>query len=81
MEAPLGDLVKQGKVSAVEARTLAEKIAQEGKAEYETLSQQLGDKVRELLARDTAKLESRLAAVEQRLAALEEKAAGRVRKS
>ncbi len=81
VEAALGDLVKQGKVSAAEARTLAEKIAQEGRAEYEALSHQLGDKIRELLARDTARLESRLAAVEQRLAALEDKAAGRTRKS
>jgi len=81
VEAALGDLVKQGKVSAAEARSVAEKIVQEGRAEYETLSRQLGDKVRELLARDTARLESRLAAVEQRLAALEAKAAGRARKS
>jgi polyhydroxyalkanoate synthesis regulator phasin len=81
VEAALGDLVKQGKVSAAEARTVAEKMAQDGRAEYETLSRQLGDKLRELLARDTARLEARLAAVEQRLAALEEKSAGRTRKS
>lgn len=81
VEAALGDLVKQGKVSAAEARTVAEKMAQDGRAEYETLSRQLGDKLRELLARDTARLEARLAAVEQRLVALEEKSAGRTRKS
>ncbi len=81
VEAALGDLVKQGKVSAAEARTVAEKMAQDGRAEYEALSRQLGDKLRDLLARDTARLEARLAAVEQRLAALEEKSAGPTRQS
>lgn len=81
VETALGDLVKQGKVSAAEARTVAEKIAHDGRAEYETLSRQLGDKFRELLARDTARLEARVAALEARVAALEPKAAGRSRKS
>lgn len=81
VEAALGDLVKQGKVSAAEARTVAEKMAADGRAEYEALSRQLGDKLRDLLARDTARLEARLADLEQRLAALEARAAGRPRKS
>lgn len=81
IEASLGDLVKQGKVSAAEARTMAEKIAQDGRAEYETLSQQLGERFRDLLARDTEQLRARLTALETRVAALEEKAPARTRKS
>jgi polyhydroxyalkanoate synthesis regulator phasin len=81
IEASLGDLVKQGKVSAAEARTMAEKIATDGRAEYETLSQQLGERFRELLARDTERLQSRLTNLEARVAALEEKAPARTRKS
>lgn len=81
VEASLSDLVKQGKVSAADARAMAEKIAQEGRVEYEVLSKQLGERIRELLARDTEKLQARLAALEARVAELEQKSATRTRKS
>lgn len=81
VEASLSDLVKQGKVSAADARAMAEKIAHEGREEYEVLSKQLGERIRELLARDTEKLQARLTALESRVAELEQKAAARLRKS
>lgn len=81
VEASLSDLVKQGKVSAADARALAEKITQEGRAEYEALSKQLGERIRELLARDSEKLQARLAALEARVGELEQKSATRPRKS
>ncbi len=81
VEASLNDLVKQGKVSAADARAMAEKIAQEGRAEYEVMSKQLGERIRELLARDTEKLQARLAALEGRVGELEQKSATRTRKS
>lgn len=67
----LEDFVKQGKISAAEARAMAEKIAEEGKREFEQVSAKLGDKVRDLLASsDTAYL-TRIEALEARVSALE----------
>jgi polyhydroxyalkanoate synthesis regulator phasin len=68
----LEDFVKQGKMSAAEAATMAEQIAAEGRKEFEKASSQLGDKVREVVSsysdgKNLAKIE----ALEARIAALE----------
>ncbi len=73
VQAGLEDFVKQGKISAADARAMAEKIAGEGKREYEEMSAMLGDKVRELLAHAEGKHLPRIEALEARVDALEGK--------
>jgi polyhydroxyalkanoate synthesis regulator phasin len=73
VQAGLEDFVKQGKISAADARAMAEKIAGEGKKEFEEVSAKLGDKVRELLAHVDGKHLPRIEALEARVAALEGK--------
>jgi polyhydroxyalkanoate synthesis regulator phasin len=75
VEAALGDLVKQGKVSSAEARAMAEKIAEDGKREFEVLSQELSEKLRDKLAGIDPQAKQRLDALEARVAALEQAAA------
>jgi polyhydroxyalkanoate synthesis regulator phasin len=75
VESALGDFVQQGKVSAAEARVMAEKIAEDGKREFETLSHELNEKFRERFASDAAQTKARLDALEARVAALERAAA------
>jgi polyhydroxyalkanoate synthesis regulator phasin len=73
VQAGLEDFVKQGKISAADARLMAEKIAGEGKREFEEVSAKLGDKVRELLAFAESKHLPRIEALEARVDALEGK--------
>jgi polyhydroxyalkanoate synthesis regulator phasin len=75
VQAGLEDFVRQGKVSAADARAMAEKIAKESRREFEDASEKLGDKVRDLLAFSDSKLLSRIAALEARVEALESKPA------
>ena len=44
VEAVLGDLVRQGKVTSAEAREVAEKLVAEGRREAETLTRDLSDR-------------------------------------
>lgn len=71
VETALEDFVKQGKVSSHEARAMAEKIATDGRREFESMSNELGDKLKELFARQDRELRERVAALEARVAALE----------
>ncbi len=73
--AGLEDLVRQGKITAEEARATAEKIAHEGKREFEAASEKLGDGIRDLLARVDGKLTARIESLEARIDALEGKPA------
>jgi len=75
VESALGDFVKQGKVSSAEARVMAEKIAEDGRREFEALSQELSEKIRDRLAGTDHLAHQRLAALEARVAALERAAA------
>lgn len=75
VEAVLGDLVRQGKVTSAEAREVAEKLVAEGRREAETLSQELGDKLKAALAGIDPRAQQRLDALEARVAALEQAAA------
>ena len=75
VEDALGDFVRQGKVSAADARIMAEKIAEQGRKEFETMSQTLGGKIKESLARSDEQTQARLAALEARVQALEQKPA------
>jgi polyhydroxyalkanoate synthesis regulator phasin len=71
VESALGEFVQQGKVSAAEARVMAEKIAEDGKREFETLSHELNEKFRERFVSDAAQTKARLDALEARVATLE----------
>jgi polyhydroxyalkanoate synthesis regulator phasin len=73
IEVVLQDLVKQGKVSADEAKTYASKIADEGRKEWETTSKDLSERVRELLAKADFAHKSEVAQLERRIQLLEEK--------
>jgi len=79
VETALGDFVKQGKVTSTEARAMAEKIAAEGKKEFETLSAELNDKIKDVLSGLTRSTQDRLAALEARVEALEHKHAGKAK--
>jgi len=77
VEAALEDFVKQGKVSSAEARAMAEKIAADGKKEFETLSGQLNDKVKDVVSGLSRNTQDRLDALEARVKALEHPHAGK----
>jgi polyhydroxyalkanoate synthesis regulator phasin len=74
VEAALGEFVAQGKVSSKEARDMAQKIAEDGKREFDTMSNELSEKLREAFAREDRKAQSRIDALEARVAALEQRA-------
>ncbi len=71
VESALEDFVKQGKVSSHEARAMAEKIATDGRREFETMSGELSEKLKEFFARQNHELRDRVTALEARVAALE----------
>ncbi len=71
VESALGEFVQQGRMSATEARQMAEKIAEQGRHEFDTLSRELGEKMREGISSFDRKTQERIAALEARVAALE----------
>lgn len=75
LEQTLNDFVKEGKVSAGDARLMAEKIAEQGRKEFDEVCAKLGAKVREVTARADETSQARVAALEQRVRVLEEKLA------
>ncbi len=76
VQAGLEEFVRQGKVNAADAQAMAEKIAQDGKREFESASAKLGDTIRELLAFSGDKHLARIEALEARVSALEGKSGG-----
>ncbi len=73
IEAALQDLVKQGKVSTDEATTLASKLAEDGRKEWENTSHDLSERIRDLLAKADYARKSEVAQLERRVQLLEEK--------
>ena len=73
VQAGLEDFVKQGKVSAADARAMAEKIAEQGRKEFDEASSRLGERARDFLASFDHKYAARIDALEERVAALEGK--------
>jgi len=71
VESALGEFVQQGKVTSAEARQMAEKIAEQGRREFETLSHELNEKLREKFSGGERQTQERIAALEARVAALE----------
>jgi polyhydroxyalkanoate synthesis regulator phasin len=73
VEQALDEFVRQGKVTTADARVMAEKIAEQGRREFDEVCTALGAKVRDFTARADEKTQARLAALEQRVRVLEEK--------
>ena len=71
VESALSDFVKQGKVTNDEARQMADKIADQGRREFETMSHDLNEKIRDAFTGVDRKTQARIAALEARVAALE----------
>ena len=70
-EAAFSDWVQKGKISADEAKTMASKLADDGKVEYERTSAEVRQTVRELLDKAGVGQKDRIDALEKRLLALE----------
>ena len=68
VEDTLGDYVRQGKVKAEDAKIIASKIAEQGRKEFEDVSQTLAAKIQELASRGTDKTDPRIRDLEAKLA-------------
>jgi polyhydroxyalkanoate synthesis regulator phasin len=78
VEDSLGDYVRQGKVKAEDAKIIAAKIAEQGRKEFEDVSQTLAAKIQEVASRvggNSDKTDPRIAVLEQRVRDLEAKLA------
>ena len=70
-EGTLDDLVRQGKINANDAKIMAEKIADQGRKEFDDLAADLNDRISGVLDRKTSDHEARIAALEERIRVLE----------
>lgn len=77
VESLLQDLVKQGKLSRDEAERMAEKIAADGRAEFERTKEEVSKNLSQLLGRDKLVGEDEFRKLELRVSLLEEKEAAR----
>lgn len=71
VESALGEYVRQGKVSSAEARETAGRIADEGRREFDRMTEELDQRLRTLLDGVDGRAQRRLDALEARVAALE----------
>ncbi|HVW20026.1 MAG TPA: hypothetical protein VHC86_02330 [Opitutaceae bacterium] len=72
VEEALGDLVREGKLNASDAKIMAEKIAEQGRREFDEMSEKLAAKLREFTVRAEESAEKRISALEQRVRVLEQ---------
>lgn len=75
IEQALDDFVREGKVSASDARVMADKIAEQGRREFDEVVSKLGSKLRDATASAEQSTQARLTALEQRVRVLEQKLA------
>lgn len=75
IEESLDGFVREGKVSAGDAKIMADKIAEQGRKEFDELAGDLNERIAGLLDRKAAEHAARLDALEKRVAALEAAAA------
>jgi len=75
VEQAFDDFVREGKVSAADARIMAEKIAEQGRREFDEVSAKLGSKLRDVVAAAEGSTQERIAALEERVRVLEERMA------
>lgn len=77
VETALQDYIRQGKVSANDARIMAEKIAEQGRKEFENMSGELAAKFQELAEKADLSHKGRIDALEARIKKLEKAMAAR----
>ena len=77
VEEALQDYIRQGKVSAGDARIMADKIAEQGRKEFETMSGELAAKLKELAEKADFTQRARIEALEARVKKLEQALAAR----
>ncbi|MCF3648964.1 phasin family protein [Synoicihabitans lomoniglobus] len=75
IEGTLDDFVRQGKVNAQDARIMADKIAEQGRREFDELASDLNGRISGLLDRSSAEANARITALEERVKVLEAKLA------
>jgi len=75
VEQVLGDFVKEGKINAGDAKIMADKIAEQGRKEFDEMWAKLNSKLRETTSSTDEASQARLAALELRIRLLEEKLA------
>jgi polyhydroxyalkanoate synthesis regulator phasin len=71
IEQSLGEFVRDGKVTAEDARKMAEKVAEEGRKEFHDACEQLGSKLRSVTAQADEVTRSQVTALTKRLQDLE----------
>jgi polyhydroxyalkanoate synthesis regulator phasin len=74
VESLLGEYVEKGKLSAQDAKSMADRIVADGRQEYEQVRHDLGVRFNEMLKKSNFATREELDAFEKRLAALEHKA-------
>ncbi|HTT56480.1 MAG TPA: hypothetical protein VMF63_05185 [Opitutaceae bacterium] len=77
VEEALQDYIRQGKVSAGDARIMAEKIAEQGRKEFELMSGELAAKLKQLAEKADLSHKARVEALEARVKKLEDALAAR----
>jgi polyhydroxyalkanoate synthesis regulator phasin len=75
VEEALGDFVREGKLNASDAKIMAEKIAEQGRKEFDEIGEKLAARLREFTAKAEESAEKRISALEQRVRVLEQNAA------
>lgn len=71
IEESMSELVEKGRISAREAREVAEKIAEEGRREFETVSVDTQKRIKEMLEQMGVGQKDKIGDLETRLLALE----------
>ncbi len=72
VEAGLDELVSQGKLNAADARSLARKLARDGRREFAELSTDVGEKLHDLALKSAREGQTRLRQLEARLKKIEQ---------
>jgi polyhydroxyalkanoate synthesis regulator phasin len=73
LEKTIDEYVREGKLSAGDAKIMAEKIVEQGRREFDEACAKLGSKLRDVTARADEATIAKLAALEKRVRVLEEK--------
>ena len=71
IEASLDEFVRQGKVNAADARIMADKIAEQGRKEFDDLANDLNNRIAAMFDRNNSETRVRIAALEERVRILE----------
>jgi polyhydroxyalkanoate synthesis regulator phasin len=71
IEETLSEFVERGKISADDAKAMASRIAEQGRAEFESTSKDVQKAIREMLEKAGVGQKDRIDALEKRLLALE----------